>query len=402
MASYPRSRTRGGIPQTDTLGSLIYQNAVVNSENPIAASAYTPFTEMCKDEIHSNYPKEGGPFFLSRRRVSFADANGNTGYTYIRKGIRYSNYYTGTWRAIVPPTYSTLLSLEEVQENAEDYGSEAWNRFKPKLTKVGLGQFIAELRDAPGLLLKKLKGFRSLGRNYLAVEFGWKPFINDLRSWYASVKSIDGQLANLRKHNQKWLRRGGTLSESHTSSTPNMGAVIKFQPSNYATGPYYYRDEVSYDSKVWFAGCFRYFIPGLDDPKWGTARALRRLWGLNLTPSLVYELVPWSWLVDWFSSVGDVISNYDSITFDNMAAKYAYVMHYTKTTSRRTAFFRSRWSTSYPINYAYSNQKVEATVETETKARAVASPFGFNLNLPDFSAWQVSILAALGISRLRL
>jgi hypothetical protein len=104
-------------------------------------------------------------------------------------------------------------------------------------------------------------------------------------------------------------------------------------------------------------------------------------------------LTPWSWLSDWVTNIGDVMASMSSIMFDNLCAKYAYVMG---TTSQR-------------VDYeGRNNYKLPTGPMTETwyaeyirKSRVAASPFGFGLTNSDFTARQWSILAALGLSRLR-
>jgi hypothetical protein len=50
-------------------------------------------------------------------------------------------------------------------------------------------------------------------------------------------------------------------------------------------------------------------------------------------------------------------------------------------------------------NVKSSSYFASTTITTETKARAKASPFGFETDWDLFSTFQLSILAALGITR---
>jgi hypothetical protein len=105
----------------------------------------------------------------------------------------------------------------------------------------------------------------------------------------------------------------------------------------------------------------------------------------------VWELTPWSWLADWFTNVGDVVANMSTGYAENLAAQYAYVMGTTQ--------ISTCWDTSLNTKQGVIHN---SSGYTETyKHRVGASPFGFGLTSNDFSARQWSILAALGLSRLK-
>lgn len=282
----------------------------------------------------------------------------------------------------------------------ESYGPACWARFKPAKPDVSLSVFIAELRDIPGLMMKKLDKFKNLGSNYLGYQFGWKPFLSDIRSWYESCVQLDRRIAQLQRDNGRWIRRGGTLFED-TDITQGRAATGRCSPMT-ATYPEGYEWSIEESKKVWFSGAFRYYIPGLMSKKWGRLKSIKKLWDLELGPEQIYQLIPFSWLLDWFTNVGDVIGNYTSQMEDNLTAKYAYVMlESTRITRRKvwghTMYYDARVSTSsqpQPFDCSY-------VITEKSKNRAVASPFGFNITADSLSASQLSILSALGISRLK-
>lgn len=398
MTAYPRIRNRGGTTSTDTLGTLFYN--AVGGNSPITYGPYMPFQEATGDEIHTRYPKEGGPFQKREVSVTFSDGNGPSGYTYYNKynGLTYNSYYTGSYRVASPMAFSFP---GEQMETTLSYGPTAWDRYRPKLSTVGLGQFLVELREAPQLMFKKLRSFRAIGNNYLAVEFGWKPFLNDLRRWYTSIKNIDRQIATLRKKNGKWLKRGGTLVDNTDQSFTSLTGGSYVTPSNYLVNQKYHRTNTT-SEKIWFEGSFRFYVPGLDNSEWGRLPALSYLWDVRPTPKLIYELVPYSWLVDWFSNLGSLVSNWSAINYDNLTAKYAYIMRTTTEEVSIDVSFQRKFSNTFPIAYKFYDGKASSNASRITKTRGAASPFGFGLSLPDLTAWQASILAALGLSRLRV
>lgn len=114
----------------------------------------------------------------------------------------------------------------------------------------------------------------------------------------------------------------------------------------------------------------------------------RNYFGLNFSPSVVYELTPWSWLIDWFSNAGDCISNMTD--YNDLTAKYAYVMG-----SRE-----SRFRIESEMYYHKTTLRDTFVHSLSRKQRVEANPFGFGLTWDALSARQLSILGALGIGRL--
>lgn len=387
-----RTRTEGEDgPRKDLLGSLIRTSEKTGvTTTPIYSSLYTPSKKTMVDEIHPHWHSgQGGPMSMREYAVAFSDASARSGY-YI-SGYPRGEEYNCLRRCA---TYGSSGLPPDNFEDCEDLGPTAWNKFRPAKPKVSLGQFLAELRDFPKLFQVKLRKFKDLGSGYLNAQFGWRPFLSDIRRSVQTFKRLDDHLARLKKNNGKWLKRGGTLFETNESNKTAISAPVYLAPRNYTYDHIGVRTVTTY-SRAWFKGSFRYHIPGLQENEWGSFRSFRRLYGLELTPSLVYELTPWSWLFDWVSNTGDVIENLQAVQFDNMAAQRAYVMLKTETKSEVEVSFRARFTLDG--NQSYTSHCSRSNESHITKCRAEASPFGFNMNWDDFNPFQLSILTALGI-----
>lgn len=377
-------------------------------------TAYTTYEEQCQDELHPGPPyRTGGPF---NKWTYWSDQ-------YVLKApcqvINGMEMYTvhGHLPYCMPSAYLSYGTLEDFIESdvgdPSDYGAQAWNKFRPTRSGAELGVFLGELKDVPRMLKTTAKGFhemwRSLGGSrthfgpknvadhWLNTQFGWLPFISDLRSFYRTTVNVDKKLNQLRRDNGRWIRRSGTVSQEGTSDSveTNIGSpMYPTLPTGFYTGyPYGQHILTTQLSKnVWFDGAFRYWIPGKPDGLEWDARALASIYGLYPSPSLVWELTPWSWLLDWCVDVGDVIANVSSMMFDNLCAKYAFCMCHYRQSASVEAFSHYKAGTVGAIWTSY----------IERKSRAGASPFGFGLTPDNFSARQWSILGALGISRLKI
>jgi hypothetical protein len=372
-----------------------------------------PSCEVCLDELHSGPPyRSGGPLNLWKVTTDEQELKGDVDMIYGRRR------YTGAFLPLHNPSASLDWSsvndaMSDNWGNVDGLGATGWNKFRPTRPSAGLAQFIGEIREVPRMLMTTARGFRDLWRahggsyyggfrpkavadHWLNTQFGWFPFINDLRSFYKLTKNLDEKISQLRKDNGKWIKRGGIISVDESEevledfTTPHIFPGLNTYFYNGA--PYGHTlVKRKYSRKAWFKARFRYWMPDLESDGWrGYTRALGHLYGAYPSPSLVWELFPWSWLADWCSNAGDVIANMTSIAYDNLAAKYAYCMGTTK----------QEVTADVTANFITGSQQMVWTASLEAKTRYEASPFGFGLTGVDFSARQWSILAALGISKM--
>lgn len=451
MASYPRTRSREEKELFDSYqwfsgtGVTTYPDPYV-----LPPQEKTVNVEYCDDEIHTQYPNEGGPFCVRKttytpNRMGYA---AKAGYSYSRVSSGITTYYVGLQRdglISTPPAGASVPTKDSAINGAKAYGAEAWNRFSPKPYVSNLGQFFGELKESFRMLydvrrlamphtIASLSSLRNLrlaelrnvnirlrsswpvvwrflrstlkdsSKGYLAMEFGWKPFISDFAKLIRSVSKYDQRLTKIRNEVGKWVRRGGTLRDNTSAPVRSMTYTgLKHNVINASmwVNPTYYYETTSHE-RVWFKGKFRYFIPGLDDQSFvGQANRLRRLYGLEITPWLIWKLTPWSWMADWFSNVDHILGNISDIMSHEVIAKYAYVMRETTVSRNLIYSVYGKYRGAYtPSTYTTLGPYIGITNTTvNTKTRVAASPFGFDVDWPDFDNWRLSILAALGISR---
>jgi hypothetical protein len=115
----------------------------------------------------------------------------------------------------------------------------------------------------------------------------------------------------------------------------------------------------------------------------------RKLLGVELSPSVLWNLSPWSWAADWVGNMGDLMNVVSALGRDSLVIRNAYVMHHTGLVTTYTG----------DLNGLPSRRMTKVRIQ-ETKTRIGAlSPFGFGLGKADLTAKQWTILAALGMSR---
>lgn len=301
------------------------------------------------------------------------------------------------------------------------YGAAAYAKFAPKQEVVNMGQFLYELRDLPGQLKTSLGGIRGIYKQLLRKQresdlsdwrspaghflnhvFGWEPFVKDLKTIVDTYDLFAFKLHEARMNNGKWIKREGTFSKSdqitnqvtsiHSGTTVTSGA----HPSFWSNSLQKYRTTTyqRLQTKVWFSGSFRFWIPDLGAPDDGInhLRNLLRVYGARITPHLVWKITPWSWLSDWFSNTGALFKNLADIQFDNLAHRYAYIMMRSQLQAVNDTKVLLRPPLKQPNCFWAQN--------LETKKRRHAYKFNFATSSSELSARQSAILVALGITRM--
>jgi hypothetical protein len=123
----------------------------------------------------------------------------------------------------------------------------------------------------------------------------------------------------------------------------------------------------------------------------------RALFGAQLDVGQIYAAMPWTWLFDWFFNAHVVWDNMAHTVEERLVADYFYLMCTETSKNVSELSFTTKDS-------AWSSSQVVSTrneVGFVRKRRVRGDPFGFNTNPNTLSGLQLSILGALGLSRLR-
>jgi hypothetical protein len=297
------------------------------------------------------------------------------------------------------------VSIEPPEEDLDlsGIGPRLWGILNPTKAGVDLGVNIAEIRDFPRLVKGKLDSLKSfvsslsnpkgLADWILAINFGWKPLLADIRKCIKLYFKMEARIKFLMQNGGKPLYR----------RTPKWEPIVTDEVLFEYSGPDnqgWMRDEVPLDGdpdgmtdrfkcklvlhkEVTEAasGVFTYHLGDIPP----TPEYLRlKLLGLIVDESLLWEAVRWSWLVDWFSNLGDVISNVEANLKDRVVSLYAY-------SQRRVV-------REYKFTCSNGFYDVSVTRVFDTKCRRKIDPFGLAVEV-GLSDLQLAILVALGITR---
>ena len=293
--------------------------------------------------------------------------------------------------------------------------------------KVGsLGTTLIELLrgDVPSLLKNfhnMMAGYKNV-RNYagsegLNIMFGWTPLIQE---WANIVKVGMGleRVIYYESFRRKRQWDGPTYSSESSSNATQLSFLTTPWPSTERyTQP---GDVVGPTSGFGVSTRTQSFVTAREDyhmtSKYtGLAKAGRRAesfsdqamdvakrMGLIDDPELIWDLTPYSWLVDWFTTMGDSIAN--AHVYSPFSGKYT--TDYAYMTTRHTVtnkqhLLRGPVVLSSPGVRSFAVTSAQGEQTSVSTWRARATPFGFGTQLGSLNASQFAVLVALGFAKTR-
>lgn len=262
---------------------------------------------------------------------------------------------------------------------------------------------IETFRSQTGLL-------RGVGGEYLNAQFGWLPLLSEFQNVLKSVLNTSKILSDFEANSGLWVRRRRSIpifKEASSSAGTNRtrlglagGSILdgsaladlwQSVPSN--TGSLAtVTKQVS--REIWFSGAFSFYLQpdkGLAERFTRYGQLANHLLGLRLTPEVLWELTPWSWLVDYFVDIGRALKLVSLFSNDGLVMKYGYLM--CKTTQNVTV------TATFPPFKDGTSVTVSTARNRVVKSRYRATPYGFGLDPTGFSNRQWAILGALGLSK---
>lgn len=321
------------------------------------------------EDVVGNYPLDN-PFYTTYRFIS--------SYPVINGG-----HANGTYNGYPCLDYGYVPILPKPGDVPSDSAAvttvaAATNPSRPH---VDLPVFIGELRDLPHMV--KETGDFLLGRrgsfNGLSWTFGWEPLIRDLWKLFNFQEAADKRFKELNALHKRGIRRNRvTWSRTVFQEKKNVylnsdsGAVVVANLSS--------RESHKQWVSIKWSPSGNPFRDESDIRK----QALASTFGLTARPKIIWDLMPWSWMIDWFSNVGDYLQ-----AVDNSVA------------------FATSCCVMYKIDQSVSGQIVSKTVGINcnapswvagSKNRTLSSP-ALSASAPILSARQLSILGGLATSR---
>jgi len=344
---------------------------------------------------------------ISHEAVTVESADGRYGY----QGPIYPDPGTLSSQFRSPPT-----------TNFGWYGTKAIAETAPTNPIASVAQMLAEIKreGLPTLIglrtnsesIKLMKPSKEeISSDFLNQQFGWKPLVSDLTKTLSAVIDAKKHLRQLIRDSGRNVRRSYYFDEERWSDAPvvlplqtpkhgtysgsnNLPTTALFPTtSSWRTGTL--TDTVEYYRQVWFKGAFSYALPGVSTQLDRIERLeseFNHLLGTRLTPDLLWNLAPWTWLADWNWNIGDLLTNVTLLNSDGLVIRYGYMMAHTKVFHIRTLSGCRKPSGGFHPSHSIS-------FFSQRKERQRVNPYGFGSNPGSYTNRQWAILGALGMTR---
>lgn len=309
-------------------------------------------------------------------------------------------------------------------------GGELLRQSRPTSPHASLAQWVGELRDFGSLFraadLSSLKGqSRAIGSGYLSWQFALVPFFGDLQQAAQAILDSGPILRQfllesnkIQHRSRKRILTQDALSVSGSNVGNNANNGQNEQPSSsstpYGTINYSFRKACGYNAirstykttltvTEWIKSFakFEYFAfdpDGFLERITSYEQKARHLLGLSLTPDVVWELTPWSWMVDWFFDIGGFLSYQVSVESDSLVCRQS-----------GSVYERTYDLVMHPLVYASNSQQVSFLSKTPTawnpmltvrhQRRLPGSPYDMGIDWSGFSTQRWFILGALGMTK---
>lgn len=263
----------------------------------------------------------------------------------------------------------------------------------PSRPAIDLPISILELKDLPDLVRDFGRGLlRRFADGNLRYQFAVKPMLSDLNKLLNFTDSVDKQQQILEGFGRGAVIRKATIFRGSAQTRPDTISVAHSSPSEFQFSVRNTMNTTSvhrWGYVLWTPNVPK-FNKILGDKAFARRLARDIALGLTVDASTAWELMPWSWLVDWFSNMGDwIASNRSMIPVTPGTPSIC-------TTWRSENFWVNTNNAAGIPHGTFSFVR-----KSVTKRREKASAFFPSANLPLLTGRQVGILASLAAVRSR-
>jgi hypothetical protein len=377
-------------------------------------------------------------FRVDRTRVDVVTASGHAfrDYGYGAYGYDFTNFAMRSDDASYAPTVE--LYMAPTKDAMKKLGQGLYLRSLPNRDQAALGTVLGEIVDnpvramaipgkallsraaarqgraLPSLLTKQaskrhsrvsglsVQDARASADDYLAYVFGVRPTVQDLDKLAESISRSRLIAETVSRTGMKRMRR--RRSNPHVERVavaidPNFKFLAAAGSNQFSlTGERTAKRIASQD--VWFSASYK--MPVSDTDNWlaqcsDLFHTMDRITGLGLDVKVAWDLIPFSFLVDWFANTGDYLENRTVAADYNIVCEYGYVMCHTR--HQKIVTGSGQFALYGEENFGGGSHGFISNTElVESKIRTSANSFGFYTDFDGLNSFQWSALTALGLT----
>jgi hypothetical protein len=281
----------------------------------------------------------------------------------------------------------------------DNFNAMAFEAMKPDLeTSLSLANFLLELRELPQLwtlwyrwrrrfyrhdwgALKKFT-LRELAEMHLTYSFGISPFFADVLKMWEVFQTFEDRI-------NTFLDKAGKINTRHWRYKSDE-VVLTSVP--YSTDFMTVTKEIRSSTEYHFTMVYSYTVKDDLRSKMGKLKALREMLGLRVTPEVIWNAIPFSFIVDWFLPIGDILKQFDQPLVDAELNVIQYGGSWkTKSTGKVTILHRGKCSD----DSMHSVQSASASAKLYKRCRCLPNSGAYYFTGSRFGPTQLALSASL-------
>lgn len=241
-----------------------------------------------------------------------------------------------------------IIKLREIlksQEMIQEHGLEVLRKATPTSRRFNLARSIIELKDLPrsisslkraaeGLLevrsaisdgrIRDLvfslnTNHKSVPSEYLSYHFGWKQLYKDIMSALNEPARVTNRINYLISRSGKFTKFGAVSKYTDSIQGPGCTYKVSAYDSERETSHVCNR---RFTLRASLGASFTF--PGADLPRF-REDVFRKMLGVNISLGDLYDLTPWTWLLDWYTGLGNYLHIIEEINSDPYLIDYGFV-----------------------------------------------------------------------------
>nr|QDH89443.1 MAG: hypothetical protein H2Bulk35388_000001 [Leviviridae sp.] len=355
---------------------------------------------VCLDTI-GNFPNDNY-LDITKTGVTYGHVSGDTSYYHLHNfrcgnfDIPYISWYPDVGDA--PTLVTRALAVTNPNRPIADVGlivQDIWEF--PKVLKE-VWELAIGVAFNPGPAMRKhALNMGQAGKNYLGYQFGIASTIDDFTKMLDFMTAVEKrrlEIENLRKRRGTTRRMGITGSRKEGRDYDVGNKYV--QNGHVVTSLYGSAVELDLEwtgyLKAWMT--IRYKLddnsPVLDPNADLNVLAMRSMYAGDFNMANIYELIPWTWLGNWFSNLGDVFN-----AGRNLLNTHAVSACYMRT---ETVVVAAKLSSGMGPGFSFTETGYPAYTHKFRGQQDNPAP-SITFHLPFLNGGQLSILAALGASK---
>jgi len=265
-----------------------------------------------------------------------------------------------------------------------------------------LGKYAKSLHVAMLSLYKLCKGagrlsLRAAAETYLQYKFNFRPLLADIRGFVAAIRNAQKRVILLvanqgrprTHHFRRVIEEGDTVGQD-TAGSVSLDYYLGYQTTSSVK---FYRSVLSMPAIFHAEIEYNYNYSNLQVQYAGLLATLDSL-GVSLNPQIIWNAIPWSFVIDWVAGIGQFLSQFQSRALEPQLNIRRYLWSVTR---RRNIYLTK----DHTFNRRYTTQLLDtqritmpAVLQTAYR-RDVGMPTSSSITSSGLSSTEFTLGAAL-------